>query len=58
MKKITKSKSKITESKLELLKNLIRENILDIMKEAEAAEDPKLADLKKKIKIWKSQKSN
>jgi len=53
--KTTRIKSKsVTESKLKLLKNLIRENILDIMTEAEAAEDPKLTDLKKKIKGLKN----
>ena len=53
--KTTRIKSKsVTESKLKLLKNLIHENILDIMKEAEAAEDPKLTDLKKKIKGLKN----
>jgi len=49
-----KLKSKINESKLFRLRKLIRENIFAIMAEAEAVEDPKLTDLKKKIKGLKN----
>lgn len=54
MKKIITVKSKVNKSKLVRLRKLLRENILDIMKEAEATEDPKLTDLKKKIKGLKN----